>query len=129
MNLLVDNCPICGNIYHKNPKNMCVNCVKKIDLEYDKCLKYLRENKQSNITDLNEATEVSIKLIRQFILEGRISTEKFKSLRLKCEICGVQVKNVKMCEQCRHRLSRQLEQSGKTINIEKDSKGGFHSLR
>lgn len=106
MNL--DNCPRCGKLYAKNFKNICSACIKLIEEEYDRCVKYLRENKGSTIHQLSKATEVSIKQITKFIKEGRISVENNPNMMYPCEVCGLLIREGNMCDGCRNRLTRDL---------------------
>ncbi|AWB46240.1 flagellar protein [Paenibacillus sp. CAA11] len=106
MNL--DNCPRCGKLYAKNFKELCGNCIKDIELEYEKCKKYLRDQKGATIVELSEATEVSVKQITKFIKEGRISIANNPNMMYPCEVCGVLIREGTMCDGCRTRLTREL---------------------
>ena len=64
------NCPRCGKLYALNFRDVCSNCIKEIELEYQACVDYLREQKGANIQELSDATEVSIKQITRFIRGG-----------------------------------------------------------
>jgi predicted amidophosphoribosyltransferase len=64
----VANCPRCGRVFVKGFKDICPNCTKEIDQQYEKCLKYLRDNRGCAIQELSEATEVSIRQITKFTL-------------------------------------------------------------
>lgn len=57
------NCPRCGKLYALNFRDVCSNCIKEIEKEYQICVDYLRENKGTNIQELSDATEVSIKTL------------------------------------------------------------------
>jgi len=108
MALNVENCPRCGRIYVKNIKEMCPNCVKEMELQYEKCVKYLRENRGCTIQELSDATEVPVKQIARFIREGRISLANHPNMSIACEVCGVPIRENTMCENCRQRLARDL---------------------
>ncbi|MCZ8514869.1 flagellar protein [Paenibacillus filicis] len=106
MSLNVDNCHRCGKVYLKNLHGMCPNCIKDIEAQYEKCLNYLRENRQCNIYDLSEATGVEVKQIIKFIREGRISIKNHANMSYDCEICGTPIKEHAICESCRTRLMK-----------------------
>ena len=69
----MDNCPRCGKLFIKNVRGICQNCIKEIEIEYERCVKHIRENKGIHMHELSEATGVSVKQITTFIREGRIS--------------------------------------------------------
>ncbi|MFU1796312.1 TIGR03826 family flagellar region protein [Paenibacillus azoreducens] len=105
------NCPRCGRLFAANFKDMCPNCIKEIEHEYEKCVQYLREEKGATIQELSEATEVSIKQITRFIREGRISVMNAPNLMYPCEVCGNLIREGHMCDSCRSRLTKELHQA------------------
>ncbi|MFE5324119.1 flagellar protein [Paenibacillus sp. NPDC056579] len=106
MSLNVDNCQRCGRVYVKNNYGLCGNCIKEIDLQYEKCLKYLRENRACYITELSEATGVSIKQITKFIREGRISINNNPNMAYNCEVCNTPIRVHTICDSCRSKLTK-----------------------
>jgi flagellar operon protein (TIGR03826 family) len=116
MSLNVGNCPRCGKLYAKNPKDLCPACVKEIELQYETCSKYLRENKGSTIQQLSDATETPVKQIVKFIREGRIAINNMPNISYPCEVCGTEIRESNICESCRSRLAKDVS------NIEEDRK-------
>lgn len=104
----IDNCPRCGRIYVKNQYGVCISCFKEIEQEYDRCSKYLRENRGCTLQELSEATEVSIKQITKFIREGRIAISTAPNMSYPCEVCGDPIRESNMCSNCRERLNRDI---------------------
>jgi len=108
MSMNVANCPRCGKIFVKGFNDVCPNCVKDIELQYEKCLKYLRDNRGAAIQELSEATEVSIKQITKFIREGRISIVNAPNMSYPCEVCGTLIRENTLCEPCRAKLVKDV---------------------
>lgn len=108
MALNIDYCPRCGKIFAKGVLDVCHNCVKEIEKEYEQCVKYLRENKGANIQELSDATGVSVKQITKFIREGRISLYNAPNLMYPCEVCGMLIREGMMCDKCRNRLKSDM---------------------
>lgn len=108
MSMNVANCPRCGKIFVKGFNDVCPNCVKEIELQYEKCVKFLRENRGAAIQELSEATEVSIKQITKFIREGRISIVNAPNMSYPCEVCGTLIRENTMCEPCRAKLVKDV---------------------
>lgn len=106
MSLNVENCYRCGRVHLKNLYGLCPNCLKEIEMQYEKCLKYLRDNRKCSINELSEATEVPIKQITKFIREGRLSLKGNPNMTYDCEVCGAQIRENVMCESCRTRLAK-----------------------
>lgn len=108
MGMNVANCPRCGKIFVKGFAEVCPNCLKDLEQQYDKCLKYLRANKGTTINDLSEATDVSIKQITKFIREGRISIMNAPNMAYPCEVCGTLIRENTLCEPCRMKLVKDV---------------------
>jgi flagellar operon protein (TIGR03826 family) len=104
----VDNCPRCGRLYVKNLMNLCQPCIKDLEHEYETCVEYLRKNRGTNIQELSDATEISIKEITRFIREGRISIANAPNMMYPCEVCGTLIRDGHMCDNCRSRLTKDL---------------------
>lgn len=108
MSLNVANCPRCGRVYARGFREVCQNCYQDIEKEYEKCHKYLKENKGTTLQELSDETEVSVKQITKFIKEGRISLMNFPNLGYPCESCGVPIKDGHLCPSCKNKLQRQI---------------------
>lgn len=109
MSLNIDYCPRCGKVFAKGLREICPNCVKEVEEEYERCVKYLRENKGANIQELSDATDVSIKQITKFVREGRISLHNAPNMMIPCEVCGTLIREGLMCDKCRSRLQSDMK--------------------
>lgn len=112
----IDNCPRCGKLYAVNIRELCLNCIKDIEREYEVCVQYLRDNRGANIQELSEATEVSVKQITKFIREGRISVMNAPNMMYPCEVCGTLIREGHMCDSCRTRLTKELTEATRNEN-------------
>ena len=108
MTLNVTNCPKCGRLMQKGIRTVCPNCHQEIEAQYEKCLKYLRENRRCSLGELSEATGVSTGQITKFIREGRISIAELVNMSYECEVCGASIREGHLCEACRSRLVKDV---------------------
>lgn len=108
MAMNVANCPRCGKIFVKGFAEVCPNCLRDLEQQYEKCLKYLRQNKGVNINELSDATDVSVKQITKFIREGRISIMHAPNMSYPCEVCGTLIRENTICEPCRMKLVKDV---------------------
>lgn len=97
----LDNCPRCGKLFVKNFRDVCPECIREIDIEYQLCADYLREHKGAVINELSDQTGVTIKQITKFIREGRISMMNAPHLSYPCESCGTLIRENQLCGSCR----------------------------
>ncbi|CAM3526376.1 flagellar protein [Marinicrinis lubricantis] len=109
MNLMAANCPRCGRLYNKGFGDVCGMCRQEIEKQYEACLHYLRKNKGCNIYELSEATEVPVKQITKFVREGRISIVDAPNMGIPCEVCGTLIHSGTMCDNCRNRLTKDMQ--------------------
>ncbi len=109
MSLNIANCPKCGKLYARNAKNMCPDCFKQIEDQYRKCLLFLRENRKCTLSELSDGTGVGTNTITNFIREGRISIAEYQNMSYKCEVCGASIREGHICESCRQRLSKDVQ--------------------
>ncbi|MGG1312905.1 MULTISPECIES: TIGR03826 family flagellar region protein [Cohnella] len=116
------NCPRCGKLFARHFRDICPSCVKVIEKEYEACAEYLRKHRGATITELSDATGVTIRQITKFIKEGRISLYNAPNMSYPCEVCGVLIREGNMCDNCRTRLSKQvrLASEGKSSDRQSD---------
>lgn len=110
MNMNIANCPRCGRIFAKGIRDVCANCVREIEKEYELCVEFLRENRGATINEVSEATGVSVRQITRFIREGRISFVDAPNLVYPCESCGKNIRQGNLCDDCRKKFTKQAQQ-------------------
>jgi len=123
MNL--DNCPRCGKLFAKNFRDVCPSCMRDIDKEYELCANFLREFRGSIITEVSDATGVSIKQITKFIREGRISIMNAPNMSYPCESCGTLIRDNQLCDNCRQRIEKDKKQMFQDISRKEDLKSAY----
>jgi flagellar operon protein (TIGR03826 family) len=106
----INNCPRCGKLFLKSLRDICPDCYKEIEAQYEQCYKFVRkkENRSCSIMELSESTSVSISQITKFILEGRIQILDYPNLSYACKSCGTSIRTGVMCEDCVRGLNKQL---------------------
>lgn len=116
------NCPRCGKLFVRTFQKMCPECVKEIDEEFIRCRDYIRENPQTRMKELSEATGVKVWQIVQFIIEGRlVLTKDNPNLFYTCERCGKNIQSGRLCKTC----AQQFTEEAKKI-VQKDEKPESH---
>jgi uncharacterized protein len=87
-------------------RDICDECYKKQEDDYQKAATFLRDYPGTTIQELSDETEVSVAQIRQFILTGRILVSDFPNLSYSCEICGKKIKVGRICSSCNDSISQ-----------------------
>lgn len=109
MALNIANCPRCGKVFAKGVSDVCRNCLKEIEKEYELCAEYLRENRGATIYEVSDATGVSVRQITKFIREGRISLMDNPNMGYPCESCGILIREGHLCGECRQKFMKQAQ--------------------
>ena len=112
----IANCPRCGKVFARAFREICQNCYAEIEQEYATCAEYLRENRGSTITELSEATGVTVKQITKFVKEGRISMMDAPNMSYPCESCGLPIREGNICGNCRDRLMADFSSATSDLN-------------
>ncbi|MGZ9586272.1 TIGR03826 family flagellar region protein [Paenibacillus marinisediminis] len=107
----LSNCYRCGRLFAKAFRDLCPHCLKDIEVEYNKCVDYLRTERKATMFELSEATGVSMSQITKFIREGRISIADAPNMFYDCETCGSPINVGNICEDCRRRLIGDLKRA------------------
>ncbi|MBE6160341.1 MAG: hypothetical protein E7157_04780 [Lactobacillales bacterium] len=96
------NCNRCNKIFnHMSGPVLCRDCDKIV---FDKIKEYLENNPSSTTKQISENTEISIKIIRQYIKDQRLM-EIRKDLNT-CILCGEVIEeNLKYCIECSKKIS------------------------
>lgn len=93
------NCRKCGKLFLCF-RDICDECYQKQEDDFLRVAAYLREHSGSTIQEVSEATEVSIKQIREFILGRRILLTELPNLGYPCEACGEMIRTGTKCSSC-----------------------------
>ncbi|MEN2768730.1 TIGR03826 family flagellar region protein [Ornithinibacillus xuwenensis] len=112
------NCVRCGKIIVKNLRDVCRDCYKEEEADFQVVYSFLKQqkNREATLTQVVEATGVEESLITKFIKEKRLRTSMFPKLGYPCEKCGSSIVTGKLCSSCAKTLKSDLD---KVEQIEK----------
>ncbi len=108
----VRSCPGCGKLFnYLGPSTAaCPNCLAAREEKFQKCKEYIRENPGVNIQAVADATEVSIKLIKQWVREERLTFAEGSSVGIECERCGANILTGRYCPACKGAMTQSFGQ-------------------
>lgn len=113
------NCAICNNPFVKKARDICPKCIQlEIDL-LNRVRIYLRDNPKAKLNEVADETGVAVKIINRFIREGQLN------IMVRCEKCGVKVKNTggkKYCNTCAALVKKGIMSSSERMSMEKKVK-------
>jgi len=107
---MLKNCEVCHRVFSHPARSLCQQCFETAQMSFEAVKKYLRENPGATVAEVSEKTEVPVDLIYEYISEGRLDVVP-RDARLKCSICGTDIKVGKVCSKCRADLRSTISTS------------------
>ena len=98
----VKNCKGCGRLFnYMSGPPLCANCQRKLEEKFQEVKEYLEENPNSSVNQVSEAMDVSVKQIKQWIREERLSLSQPSGDGVLCEHCGTPICSGRFCDKCK----------------------------
>lgn len=105
----VANCKGCGRLFNViNNRRLCPACVNKLEDKFQEVKKYINENPNTNIDVLSRECDVSIKQIKEWVKQERLSFSEGSADGVQCESCGALIRTGRFCDACKNRLTGEL---------------------
>src|SRR5699024_8527218 len=94
------NCSNCGKVFAKHIRDICDECFKKEEEDFETVYHFLKEqkNREATIQEIVEKTGVPETTIIKFIKNKRLRTSQFPKLMYPCEMCGKDILTGRFCE-------------------------------
>jgi methionyl-tRNA synthetase len=80
------------------------------DLEdkFQQVKQFLRENPKAPLNVIAEENDVSVKQIKQWVREERLTFTEESQITLECENCGSKIRTGRFCDKCKTSLHNDL---------------------
>lgn len=104
-------CKECGGImvFKGVGEYQCEKC-KALDYDdYGKVRNYVEVHKGATAAEVEAATNVKQRTIRNLLKEGRLQVSADSKMFLRCEMCGQSIRSGKLCPDCETKYHRKLE--------------------
>lgn len=126
------NCPMCGKLFADFGSHVCQDCYEKMRKMESDVVNYVRDNPNSKIPEIVEATGADEKMIKRMIREGRF-VQVGVPLSYPCKKCGAPITQGELCQKCMTEMRESLQKETAKIAAAKqaqraDSRGGMHSM-
>ncbi|WP_345242334.1 TIGR03826 family flagellar region protein [Pontibacillus salipaludis] len=120
----LSNCTRCNALFVKNVKDICQDCYKEEEDQFDLVYKYVRKqkNRSATLDQVSNATGVERDLIMKFVKEQRLRTSMFPNLAYPCERCQTLITDGKICGECSEDIRSDLEQEEKVESLKREDK-------
>ena len=110
----VKNCKGCNRLFqYIGGPPLCPACREALEDKFGEVKEYIYQNPGASIAQVSEATEVSVKQIKQWIREDRLMLSEASPDGIECEHCGVPIRSGRFCEKCKNQMANNF---GATIS-------------
>lgn len=107
----VKSCRNCGKLFnYLQGQPICPACKKEIENKFVIVKDYVRSNESATMQQISEANDVSIKQIKQWIREERLSFTEHSPIGIECENCGEMIRTGRFCNKCKNTMANSLKQ-------------------
>ncbi len=96
----IRNCPECGRLYLDTGSDLCPECVREEDRQFDLVKEYLEEHPNAVVDEVSEMTGVAKERIVKFLRVGRLTQGSVQGFVLRCEVCGAVIETGRLCRRC-----------------------------
>lgn len=95
-------CKGCGRLYnYMGGVPLCDACRKKLEDKFQEVKIYLDENPNASVSQVSEDMAVSVKQIKQWIREERLTLSDATEAGITCEHCGIPIRTGRFCDKCK----------------------------
>jgi hypothetical protein len=99
------NCRKCKKLFAKIDSPICDDCKKEEEKLFEEVKKYLRDNPNSTLSQIAEATGMPLKKLMAYLREGRLEVA---SGELFCRQCGAEITTGNFCNRCAAKMGQRL---------------------
>ena len=122
----ISNCRGCGRIFNVlADEQFCPNCQKKMDEKFDVVKKHVQENPNTPVETVARETDTTMRQIRKWIREERLSFSPDSAYGIECESCGKMIHTGRFCDECKKKLTNTLRSALDTPKKEERNKWAY----
>lgn len=102
----VKNCKGCNRLFqYIGGPPLCPTCREALENKFSEVKEYIYQNRGASIAEVSEATEVSVKQIKQWIREDRLVLSEATEAGIECEHCGIPIRSGRFCDKCKNQMT------------------------
>ena len=105
----VRSCRSCGKLFNylQGPP-ICQSCRQKLEDKFMEVKEYVRANDSATMQEIAEAMDVTVKQIKQWVREERLTFSDKSPVGIECESCGAMIRTGRFCEKCKSEMANNL---------------------
>lgn len=128
----VRTCKNCKRLFnYLGGSPICPACVEKLEEKFKEVKDYIRENPHAPLQQVSEANDVSVKQLKTWVREERLTFSDDSPVGIECMNCGAMIKYGKYCEACKGKMMNDLNSAVKEepVKVETPRKSDGNRMR
>lgn len=105
---------------------LCPACVADLEEKFQEVKEYLRANPKSTLSVIAEENNVSVKQIKQWVREERLTFTEESQITLDCEMCGAKILTGRFCDKCKASIHNELSSAIKRPTKKLEPRKNLH---
>ena len=105
----IKNCKGCSKLFqYIGGPVLCPACRDLLEDKFTEVKAYIYEHRGASVVEVSEATEVTVKQIKQWIREERLVLSDATEVGITCEKCGKPIRSGRFCEKCKNKMANEF---------------------
>ena len=105
----IATCKGCGRLFNvMSRQRLCPDCTNKLEAKFQEVKQYLNHNPNAPVGMVSEECVVSVKQIREWVREERLSFTAGSANGLTCDSCGEKILTGRFCTHCKQKMQSNL---------------------
>lgn len=118
------NCRNCKRLFNYiTGERICPGCREALEQKFGEVKNYIRENPGKNINEVAEGCETTVKQIKIWVREERLSFTDDSLVGLECERCGKLIHSGRFCATCAGGLADAMTDAYKVQQVARKKTG------
>lgn len=105
----VTNCRGCGRLFNVlSNERLCPSCRQELEEKFQSVKLYLDDHPNASVEEVSRENDVSVKQIKQWVREERLSFTEGSIEGIECESCGKMIRTGRFCDACKMNMANHL---------------------
>lgn len=102
-------CRGCGRLYNViSNRRLCPDCARRLEDKFQDVKEYLNKHPNASVNVVSEACDVTVKQIKEWVRDERLSFTYGSADALTCDSCGEKILTGRFCVDCKQKMQNNL---------------------
>lgn len=102
-------CRSCGRLFNYiTGQPICPACKDELEKKFQQVKQYIWDHKGATMDQISEDNDVSVKQLKNWVKEERLTFSDDSPISMTCENCGAEIKTGRFCASCKTKLGNSI---------------------